>query len=246
MRWLCGHCGRKRVKPGPFPVHRIQSARPFCLLPFAFFLCLPFFLGCSGVAADDRVRQINDDGVFLYQRGEYAGAREDFEFALTLKPGDPGLTYNVGQCYEHQGNAKKAEESYKLCLNKDPNHLQGQSALIKLLVNQGRTSEAKDVVQTWLVSQPKLADAFAHDGWLFQQQGDVQSAMGRLQQALELDPHNVHALVHLAMLFESLERPDRALVLYEEALQREPNRDDLRRHVDELIAKGVKRPLPDG
>jgi tetratricopeptide (TPR) repeat protein len=233
------------------PGVRTRNTRPGETRRSALLLSVSLFLasslaGCAGAPVSERVRQINDDGVYLYDHGDYARARENFEHALTLKPGDAGLIYNVGQCYEHQGNVAKAEETYRLCLKQDANHVEGQSALIKLLMKQGRKTEAKDVVHTWLVSQPKLAAAYAHDGWRLQQEGDELGALGRAQQALELDPHSVHALVHLGMLYESLERPDRALVLYQEALTRDPNREDLRRRVDELLAKGVKRPLPDG
>jgi tetratricopeptide (TPR) repeat protein len=234
-----------RRTEGDFRITRCGGTRPPAVLRPVAFLLISILAGCAGVPVSERVHQINDDGVYLYDHGDYARARENFEHALTLKPGDAGLIYNVGQCYEHQGNVQKAEETYRLCLKQDANHVEGQSALIKLLMKQGRKTEAKEVVHTWLVSQPKLAAAYAHDGWRLQQEGDDLGALARAQQALELDPHSVHALVHLGMLYESLERPERALVLYQEALTRDPNREDLRRRVDELLAKGVKRPLPD-
>ena len=42
------------------------------------------------------------------------------------------------------------------------------------------------------------------------------------------DPHNVNrTLIQMGVLYEAMDRPDRALVLYETALAREPSREDL-------------------
>src|SRR5262249_33060608 len=136
-------------------------------------------------------------------------------------------------------------EAYRLCLDKDPNHAGGRQALARLLMFQGRRSEAEQTIQTWLVAQPKAADAYAADAWLLRQDGDINKTQARLQQALQLDPRNVRALIQLGMLYEYLERPDRALVLYERALEREPDREDLREHINRLLAKGIKRPMLD-
>jgi tetratricopeptide (TPR) repeat protein len=242
MRQKSGIQG-KPILPAP-SVFPALSFRFVFLFPFSFFL-FSILSGCTSFETGARLRELNEDGVFLYHKGDYARARENFELALSLKPEDPGLVYNVGQCYERQGNAKKAEECYRLCLKKDENHVEGQVALTSLLMKQGRKTEAKEVVHTWLASQPKEAGAYAQDGWRLHQEGDELKAMARVQQALDVDPHNVHALVHMGRLYEAMERPDRALSLYEQALARDPNRTDVRNHINELIAKGVHPPLPD-
>lgn len=216
--------------------------RSFGPLGVLLSLCLP---GCLTTPPDTRVQRLNEDGVFLYQKGDYVRARESFEFALSLKPDDAGLLYNVGQCFERQGNVKKAEECYRLCLQKEESHIEGQQALTKLLLTQGRKTEAKDAVQTWLAAQPKVAEAYAQDGWRLHQEGDLLQAIARVQQALEMNPHNVTALTQMGQLYEAQERPDRALVLYEKALTQDPTREDLRDRINMLIAKGVRPPLPD-
>ena len=42
-----------------------------------------------------------------------------------------------------------------------------------------------------------------------------------------------------------MSRPDRALVLYERALERDPHQDDVTARVNFLLAKGARRPQPD-
>src|SRR4051812_18819880 len=81
-------------------------------------LCL---FGCA-TDVQERVREYSQDGLVLYQRGDYRGARETFEVALKLQPDDPALLYNLGQCYERLSDVPKAESTYAQCLTRQPNH----------------------------------------------------------------------------------------------------------------------------
>jgi Tfp pilus assembly protein PilF len=200
--------------------------------------------GCADTG-QERLRLLTEDGVFLYGRGDYENARQSFECALKLKPDDPALLYNVGQCYDRQGAAPRAEQAYQECLQADPNHAPCRHALAVLLLRGGRRKDADDLVEGWLTREPKRADAYALDGWRLRQDGDLLQAQGRLQQALDLDPRNVRALVEMGILYEALERPARALDLYDRALAAEPHQPEVAERAARLRAQGVGRPLPD-
>jgi hypothetical protein len=66
-----------------------------------------------------------------------------------------------------------------------------------------------------------------------------------LHQALDLEPRNVRALVELAVVYEKLNYPGRALVLYERSLEVEPEQPEVRKKVAELKKKGTRLPQPD-
>lgn len=216
--------------------------------------CLPGFLafvislgsGCVNTDYNPQlVQDVNEDGIFLYQKGDFYHARESFELALEKKKDDPGLLYNLAQCYDRLGDNDKAEKTYRLCLEHQPDHPECRHALTTLLYRLGRRSEAEKHIEGWLVSQPDSADAYVEDAWRLQQEGDVLKAQGRLQQALAKDPNNVRALSHLGALYETQDRPELALPLYEKALSINPNRYDLQQHINGMLARGVRRPLPD-
>jgi tetratricopeptide (TPR) repeat protein len=101
------------------------------------------------------------------------------------------------------------------------------------------------MVEDWLARQPKQAGPYAEDGWLWHEARDLPRAQGRLQQALQLDPHNVRALNELGQVYEEMYRFDRALVLYERSLSQDPNQPDVLRRVKELRAQGVTPPKPE-
>ncbi len=203
------------------------------------------WLGACAPTAQDRVRDYNEVGLQLYRHGTYDKAAESFEAALALEPGDAGLLFNAGQCYDNLGNAAKAEQYYTACLQKSPNHAGCRNALAALMLRQGRRDDARHMIEGWLTSQPKLAAAHAAHGCLLHQLGDLPAAKLRLEQARELDPHDVRALVELGLVWEAMGQPDRALDCYQRALDEDPHQDAVIGRVNRLQAQGVKQPLPD-
>jgi Tfp pilus assembly protein PilF len=199
--------------------------------------------GCGPSVAEE-VRKYNDLGVHLFQQGDYAGSRESFQVGLTFQPENAGLLYNIGECYDHLGNTAKAEEFYNQCLQRDANHARCRHSLAVLLVKTNRRKQAVYMVEDWLRREPKRPDPYSEDGWLWHQAGDLPQAQARLQQALDVDPHNVRALTELALVYEDLGIPERAIVLYERVLDVDPRQPDVARRLDALKAKGTKRPTP--
>ncbi len=200
--------------------------------------------GCA-TTSQERVRDYADDGIHLFQRGDYRSARDSFQAALALKPDDPTLLYNIGECYDRAGDTVNAERVYAECLLHAANHADCRHALASLLVRVGRRPDAERMVQDWLAREPKLAAAYAEDGWLWHQAGDLPRAQVRLQQALELDPRDPRALVEMARVYEALHRPDRALALYERVLASNPNQVEIVKRVNLLRSQGAGPPHPD-
>jgi tetratricopeptide (TPR) repeat protein len=194
----------------------------------------------------ERIQQFNDLGVQNYQNGQFDRAREDFQAALALSPNNFSLLYNIAQCYDHLGQLQPAERYYRLCLQQKPNDADCRHALDLLLVQNGRYDEARQSVQDWLTSEPKLSAAYAEDGWLYQRMGDPISAIKRYQQAVYYDPHNTLALIEMGRIYEEeLNLPSRALKLYLTALEYDPRQAELVKRVDQLRSRGVGPPHPE-
>jgi Tfp pilus assembly protein PilF len=201
-------------------------------------------VGCD-LTKQERLRAYNDDGIELFQKGDYRDARESFQEALKLKPDDPGLLFNRGECYDRLGAVAHAEPDYRACLKAVPNHGPCRHALIALLVKTHRDAEAQALVNDWITREPALAAAYAEDGYLLRMRGDLPRAQARIQQALDLDPHDERALTEMALTYEALNRNDRALALYEKILERKPAEAQVADRVNFLLAKGAKSPRPD-
>ncbi len=192
----------------------------------------------------ERVQEFNEAGVRLLRHGEFDHAREEFQAALMLQPNNPDLLFNLGQCADHLGQSGEAEQFYGECLKVDPNHAEGRHALTVLLVSSGRRLDAQRMVQDWLSRAPRLAAAYAEDGWLYERDGDSLKALKRYQQALDLDARNNRALIEMGMIYEERGNLERALQLYQTALDCKPDQPDLVRRINLLRAKGIGRPHP--
>jgi tetratricopeptide (TPR) repeat protein len=200
--------------------------------------------GCAQTMPE-RLLEYNRDGLAMFDKGQYDHARELFEASLALKPNDPNMLFNLGQCYERLGQPDRAEASYNQCLQVAPDHAACRHALAKLLVARGRGDEAVRSTEAWLTARPNVASAYAVDGWLWHQFGDLPRAQSRLQQALEHDSRDVYALNELALVYEDMHRPDRAAALYERSLDYRPNQPDVRDRLKALRAAGAGAPRPD-
>ena len=201
--------------------------------------------GCATTASSERAQTYNDDGVRLFAQGQYDPALECFELALTLQPGDAGLLFNAGQCHDRLGHADIAEKYYLESLQRSAKQAEARQAYVALLHRTGRGEQANLLIDEWLHQQPDAADAYALDAWRLRQQNAMPQAHGRLQQALALDPHNSRALTELAIIYEQTGMPERAMVLYERIVARDPHQFEVARHLEDLRAKGVQRPLPE-
>src|SRR5262245_13147626 len=123
---------------------RLRSALITLHLAFAFLLS-----GCFS-NTQERVHDYNEDGLFLYQQGDYPAARESFKAALVLEPDNADLYFNVGQCYDRLGKVAKAEKFYNDCLFRSPGHAPCRHALASLLVRDKRADDAARMVTEWM------------------------------------------------------------------------------------------------
>lgn len=211
----------------------------------AGMLLFPLVVGCAATT-DERMRLFNDDGVAMFAQGRYRESQESFEVALTLAPGDPHVLFNLGQAHDRLGEWQKAEAYYRECLNRDARNADARFALASLFWRTGRADDANKMIDDWLAQEGgPCADAYVLDAWRLRQGRNLPQAMDRVQRAVSLEPRNTRAMIEMGILFEMMNRPDRSLVLYERALQQNPNDSDVRSRVESLKAKGVQRALLD-
>ena len=60
-----------------------------------------------------------------------------------------------------------------------------------------------------------------------------------------MDPHDNRALLEMAQVYETMRRPDRAVYLYQQALQYKPDQPDVVERLTSLRREGAERPRPD-
>src|SRR5437899_589180 len=123
---------------------------------FCLFLVVAILVAGCETAEQERLRHFHDDGVVRFRQGDFQGARDSFSAGLNLKPEDPNILFNIGQCYDRQGDWTNAEKYYRDALAKSDNHEDSRHALEVILYRTGRRPEAARMIQDWLARQPDL------------------------------------------------------------------------------------------
>jgi len=145
-------------------------------------------------------------------------ARSEFQRAALDKPDNADYLHNLASAMKKQGDSVAAEQTYRQAINVDPGHQPSQHSLIQLMFEQGRKQEAIEVAQTWVDTEPYLAEPHLEMAWIQRELGNVTLAEESLQKALESDPQNSVALAHLGQLYQQTGQPDRAAAMYQRSL----------------------------
>ena len=180
--------------------------------------------GCGAIATGHNAR-----GVREYLAGNYYGAMEQFQKAMSAKPDDADAYYNLAATMHKLGIASKnenmlqqAEMMYNQCLDRDPNHVDCYRGLAVLLAQTQRIDRAEKLLKNWAMRSPQNADARIELARLFDELGDKKTAQLQLQQAIQLDQTNRRAWTALAALRESQGDYKQALADYQRAYSLNP------------------------
>lgn len=220
MQGIRSQRGASGVSPWPVGVRlrRWGHAGLVPLLPVLIVLISS--TGCGSVA-----RRENARGVQLYQQGNYQGAVNAFQKALSRDPGSPDGLYNIGATYHQQAklfsrsqDMQLAEQYYRLCLARNPDHASCQRALSVLLVEEKREGEAIANLEQWARRSPADPNPRIEMARLCEENGNLPEAENHLIDALAVSPGNPRALVALGHLREEAGQGDQALANYAQAL----------------------------
>ena len=101
---------------------------------------------------------------------------------------NPPAHFQLGKLYEAEGQLDKAEYHYNVALGFDPAYRAVQAALVKMLVDNGDSIEAKEYVDSYMNQVSGSATASLELGQAFEQEGLDEQAFACYQQALRLGP----------------------------------------------------------
>ncbi|MEZ6064606.1 MAG: tetratricopeptide repeat protein [Planctomycetaceae bacterium] len=140
-------------------VRFVDLTRCLLLLTLALPAC-----GC-GMGAGYRQNQI---GKRQFDAGDYTAARRSFERAMINHPYNSDYAYNVAAAMERQGDSLAAEQMYEHALTIDPSHQPSYRAMANLLVEEGRSDEAHELITAWTEAQPQNPETRIEMAWLQQ------------------------------------------------------------------------------
>lgn len=157
------------------------------------------------------------------QRGEIEQARQSFERAARLKPGDPDLQLGAGNCLAMLGRLAEAEQVFRQMIERHPGHALGWYNLANAVNEQKRYEEAAGLYARAAQLAPQFAEARNNLGSALYRLGRLEDAEAAFRACLALKPEFLPAYASLAIVLNDLRRPRDAEALCRESLARDPN-----------------------
>ncbi len=144
--------------------------------------------------------------------------------ALHVRPHYAHVYLNLGAALGHEGKLQQALENYKKALIYNPHMSSATYNIAGVYIRTGRQQDAKKYLEKTLVLDPNMAKANLALGNIFLQEGHFDKALTNFNRALELEPGSQKALDALRKTQEQISR---AIALWNESLQENPNQPDL-------------------
>ena len=149
-------------------------------------------------------------GEALDEKGDNAGATEQFRAAVRSNPKEPNAHFGLAYLLWTQNHFQEAATEFQTELDNDPQHLEARAYLGDSYL------QLKDYVK----AQPELEKARAADaslalvhrdlGIIYAEEGRKEDAISELQKAIELDPKDVSPHWRLAKLYQSTGKKEEA------------------------------------
>ncbi len=149
-----------------------------------------------------------------------------------IDPKNPGILVAVGKIFEAAGRYPEANDAYNSAVAIDPANIPAQTALVSVLVRQGKTDDAATAIEKLAALAPTSADVQLLRGRILLRKasktnvpGDYLAAADALEKgAAGSSSAEAHALLGTA--YQYTRRPDQALEQYEQAVKLAPNNVD--------------------
>lgn len=169
-------------------------------------------LGCSKVRARMEIREANN----LYSREQYADALKHYETARRIDPSLPDLDRLIGYSAiglfkpdnpspENAKYADRAIQELQRYLKKRPRDDTAREALINLLLNADRTSQAVAYFENYLKENPADLNAVRSIAQLYARQGDFAQSLNWYHKITLLDARNPEShYIYGVVLYEKV------------------------------------------
>jgi len=171
---------------------------------FASLALLAVVLACgSSTDNADKAKQLINEGVARYEKGDLDGAIADYTKAIELDPRNAAAYNNRGAARKNKGDVDGAIADYDKAIELDPRYVRAYANRGLARRKKGDLDEAIADYTKALELDPRDADAYHNRGVARGYKGDVDGTIADYTKAVELDPQDAEAYKGLARLLAS-------------------------------------------
>ena len=183
------------------------------------------------VATEERppVRPFESESLLSLLTAEFAGQRQQFDFALqqymdeARRTREPAIAARAAQVAQFTGNPEAADEATQIWMTASPNDPEAYISRAQSLIVSQRYSEALDVLAkvkdlTGESEYEPLAATVA-----VQKSEHIPELLDKMEAMTERYPQDISLWTAMGILQQSINQPDDALQLFDKALEIDPN-----------------------
>jgi tetratricopeptide (TPR) repeat protein len=170
----------------------------------------------------------------LYKDGKVPDAVKKLKTAIEIDPTGAEAYYNLAQIYHSQGAKEEAISNYKSAIRLSPRPWRYQQRLADLLAEYGDYSEAIQEYRSALkggISKPEILYGMAKAHKALDMRDE---AMGRIQEAIAIDPHFAPLYEELGELHEAGKEYGKAVEAYQKFAELEPDSVSVHRKLSRI------------
>ena len=153
----------------------------------------------------------------------FAGARQDFQTANQIAPGDPTPYNNLAIVALQENKTDEALASFENALRVDATNFVALNGIITQYARMRELPKAHARVDQALSAYPNVAWLHYLKGQVYGFEANGSAAEASLRRALEIDPNYLPAYSSLAALFINSKQEDRAIEEYKKILAIRPD-----------------------
>lgn len=153
----------------------------------------------------------------------FAAARQDFEVARQIAPGDPTPNNNLALVAMAENKPEEALASFENALQVDATNYVALNGMITQYARSKELPKAHARVDQALSAYPNVAWLHFLKGQVYGYEGNSSAAEASLRRSLEIDPNYLPAYSSLAALFINSKQADRAIEEYKKILAIRPD-----------------------
>jgi tetratricopeptide (TPR) repeat protein len=179
----------------------------------------------------EAVRESFNQGVNLYNAGQYEGASKAFLEVLEKDATQPSVWANLGNCYSKIDQNEKALEAYDKALELDSENATYYQNKGSILAAMGRVDEARELYEkaasmSATLDPSEAAVSFYNMGVTYINAGKNEDAEDSLRKALELGPTHADAHYQLGLTLIGLNDMEGAVQHLKKYIELSPNSED--------------------
>jgi Tfp pilus assembly protein PilF len=176
-------------------------------------------------------------GAALAFAGLYAESEPYLERAVNANRQDADAAYNLALAAREMKKLGLALSSIQTALAARPQFPEAENLLGVLMMQSGRTADARTHLEKATTAAPDFAEAWNNLGYLELQQGNLDAARSTVERALALAPDFPEALNNLGIIAARQGRADEAGTLFRRVLAVDPQNEQGGNNLGVLEAK---------